>query len=135
VARLKLTGTIRYEGPFFTQDPGRTFAQNARAMMAAIAAEGEADVKARIASIPPRGVDTGETRRKFVGRVASHSGRRWRATAVIGIPNVGMDADEAIHTYAAMASIERRYGPVAATSRALRQARAINAAELLKGIA
>ena len=41
--------TIRRTGPFFEKDPALTFRQNADRLMAAIAAEGEADVRAQTA--------------------------------------------------------------------------------------
>ena len=40
----RITTTIDKSGPFFRQDPVKTFRQNVRVMMAAVVAEGEADV-------------------------------------------------------------------------------------------
>lgn len=134
VGRPRMVGTITRTGAFFEKDPGLTIGENARRLMEAVAAEGERDAQARIASLPPAGVRTGATRRRIVGRARSHRGKPWRLTAVIGIPNVGMTEDEAIRTYAAMAAIERRYHPMRATSTALRGAAAVNRAELTRGL-
>lgn len=137
MSRLKAprtTGTIRFDGPMFSADPGRTFRQNVRDLMDAVAAEGAEDAQTRIAGIPPAGIHTGATRAKIVGRVKSRSGRRWASTAVIGIPNMGTPA-ESIQSHAAIAGIERLHHVMRDTAKSIRAARDVNVAELLKGIA
>lgn len=134
LAAPRLRGTITLSGPFFRRDPGATFADNVQTMMEAVAGEGQADLVARIASIPPAGVRTGERRRRVRGRVRSGTGKHWRVTAVIGIPNQGMTRPEAIRTYAALAKIETLHHPIRGTATALKRSRKVNAAELTKGL-
>lgn len=134
IAAPRTVGTIVADGPFFDRDPTRTLDENVRDFLDRFAEEGERDLVARISSIPPRGVRTGQTRAKVRGRTRAHSGKRWKRTAVIGIPNVGMTETEAISTYAAMAGIERRYHPVRDMASALNSATAISSADLTRGM-
>ena len=71
--------TISLKGPFFQADPARTFRQNVRVMMRAVAAEGEADVKAQLRAGEsqryPLGMGMGRVSHHVVGRVASLTGK------------------------------------------------------------
>lgn len=129
IAAPRLKGTIRLDGPFFTKDPGATVAANVRRMMDATASEAEADLAARIP------VRSGRTKSLITGRTRSRTGRRWAASAVIGIPkDLATSGRGPVSTYAAMANVERRYHPVRATVRAVRRLREANVAELLRDL-
>jgi hypothetical protein len=126
---------ITLEGPFFERDPRRTFRQNVRDMMAAIAKEAEASVKADIASHAGRMPHyTGHSHDAIVGRTRSVTGRRWEVSAVISASTQGMGRREAIRTKAAAASIERRWHPFRRTAGAIRRSRAVLATNLTKGL-
>lgn len=130
---IRTKGRITTSGPFFARDPGDTFSRNAAKMMEAFAREGETEARTRIRSIPPAGVRTGRTRSKLLGRAKAIAGRPWRATAIVGIPRIQAGPDP-IATYAALARIESAAHPMRATTNALRRARAVNTAELTKGL-
>jgi hypothetical protein len=93
MARTGITTTINNTGPFFTKDPAKTFRQNIRVMMAAIAAEGEADVKAQLAAgdagRQPISLLGDHVSGHVIGRTASLAGRNWQVTAVISVNNSG----------------------------------------------
>jgi hypothetical protein len=128
--------TIDLSGPFFEHDPAKTFRQNVRTMLEALAAEGEADVKAQIqARAGSMRHYTGWTRGTVKGRTQSLSGRKWAVSAVISTNTAGMDRKDAIRTKAAGSTIEGRWHPFRMTKNRLNRSRKINAAELLKDIA
>jgi hypothetical protein len=126
---------VDFSGPFFQRDPARTIRDNIRDLMAALAEEGERDVRGQIeqraGSMPNW---TGWTRDHVKGRTASLSGKRWAVTAVVSADSSGMSGATAIRTKAAAASIERRWGPFRKTSTTMRRARAAINANLTKGI-
>lgn len=142
MARRKIASTIDVSGPFFTNDPRKTFRQNARVMLAAIAAEGEADVKVQLVSAQgvrsplryptARGIRVSD---HVVGRVKSLSGKPWQVTAVVSVNASGASTRQAIGLMAAASYIERRNHVFRRTTSRLRKAKKLNAAELLKGIA
>lgn len=68
---------VELSGPFFQRDPGKTFSENVRRMMAGVAEEGEQAIKSNYPVL------TGFGRAGVVGRVDSLSGKQWYATAVI----------------------------------------------------
>jgi hypothetical protein len=130
--------TIDKSGPFFTNDPAKTFRQNIRVLMDAIAKEGEADVKAqlqagssgraRISALGDRVAD------HTVGRTSSIGGKRWAVTAVVSVNNLGWSRAQGISLMAAASMVERETHSFRRTTGRLRRARAINTAELLRGI-
>lgn len=125
---------IEFSGPFFTKDPAKTFRQNIRAMMDVIAEDGQRDVYARIAAIPPRGVDTGRTRSNVVGRTKNRAGKRWAVTAVVGVLNEGFTQREAVSLMAGAASIEGRFHPFRRAAADIRRFRRDMEQHLLDGL-
>lgn len=139
MARTKITTTIDLSGPFFRSDPRRTFRQNIRVLMARVAEEGEADVKAQLrqgegarAPIFALGDRVSD---HAIGRVTSLVGKRWAVSAVISVNNSGFTKKQGISLMAAASSVEKRTHAFRRTTTRLRKARAVNAAELLRGIA
>lgn len=138
--KTAIATTIDTSGAFFTYQPGKTFRQNVRVLMADIAREGEADVKAQLlqgqaARQPMRIVVPDRVSDHVVGRVKSLRGKPWALNAVISVNNSGLTAAQGRSLMAAAASIERRTGIFRRTSARLRKANKINAAELLRRIA
>jgi hypothetical protein len=130
---------IDVSGPFFQRDPRKTFRANVRVMMRRIEEEGEADViqqqhvgegsRAEISH------GLGRVSQHVVGRVTSVTGRPWQVTAVVSVNNSGFSGAEGIALMAAASRVEAETHAFRRTTTRLRKARAINAAELLKGIA
>jgi hypothetical protein len=129
-------------GPFFRKDPAKTFRQNVRAMMDAVAAEGEKDVKAQLAAgeggrAPVTGWGTNtRTRMHVAGRTKSLAGKRWAVTAVVELRMPGSPPrPRAISLRAAMAEIETASHPFRKTKNRIGRTRKTNMSELLKDIA
>jgi len=134
------TTSMVLTGPFFTKDPKLTFRQNARVMLAAIADEGEADVKVQM--------EAGESGRKpistrvtpnrvaghVVGRVKGMSGKPWAVTAVVSVNNSGFTKAQGKALMAAASRVEGEVHAFRKTTNRLKRSRKINAAELLKGL-
>lgn len=136
MARTKISSHIDFSGPFFKHDPSATFLANVEHMMAAVAEEGERDVRQQLAA--------GEGRRKPLsvgGRLSTNVFGRvrgrvaWRRWAAISPYEPTHSATEAIAIYAAASGVEQKVHAFRHTATAMRKARAVNAAELLKGIA
>lgn len=119
---------IELEGPFFTHDPGLTLRGNIRKMMAGIAAEGEAAVKA----VYPVG-PTGRGRAGVVGRVASLTGKPWMASAVISETHVYPWPHGSQKQYRG-GKTERKYHMWRNTYRALQSSRTVLRADLGVGV-
>lgn len=137
MARRTIT-TIRYDGPFFRKDPARTFRQNIRTMLDATAQEGATDVRAQLAAgnasrAPIRYIGD-HVSAHVVGRVHSLSGKPWAVTAVVSVNNSGYSKRAGIALMAAASEVEGRTGAFRRTQTRVRRAKAVNAAELLKGI-
>lgn len=134
----KITTTIRRTGPFFEKDPRKTFRQNVRTMMDAVAREGEDDVVAQMKagdeSRAPIAVGGGRVSGHVVGRTHSLSGRRWAVTAVVSVNAAGHSKVVAQSQMAAASRVEKVTRAFRRTTGRLRKARAINVAELLKGL-
>ena len=107
--------------------------------MAALVAEGEADVRAQMRSGRRRpishGVSPDRVAEHVDGRVRSLAGSQWAVTGVISVNNSGFSQAEGIALMAAAAVVERQTHAFRRTTSRLRSARAINETELLKGIA
>jgi hypothetical protein len=136
--------TIDMSGPFFTHDPAKTFRQNARSMMKAIAEEGESDVKAQL--------QAGESGRYPISNAVKPS--RVSAHVVAGVPytpqgrnvkgapinvhvyvgNRGFSTKQGVALMAAHGWLESQVHAFRKTTNRLRRARKANAAELLKGL-
>ena len=72
---------VEYSGPFFTKDIKKTFRQNARDLVLAIAEDGEQLVKANLT--PGHGRLTGDYADAVNARVGSLKGKKWALTAVV----------------------------------------------------
>lgn len=134
----KLSGMV-YSGPFFEHDPKKTFRQNARVMLKAIADEAAADIQTQLRA--------GESTRSQIhvggGRVSAEvegytrgvrSGNPWALTARVHIRNTGLTKKRAVSLHAAGSRLEGRIHAFRKTTSAMRRARALNRVELLKGI-
>lgn len=135
MARTKISSQITFTGPFFTHDPSATFAANVVHMMEGIAQEGERDVRQQLAtgegSRAPLSVG-GRLSGNVFGRVRGRA--PWRRWVAISPYEPSHSAEEAIAIYAAAARVESETHAFRHTATALRKARAVNAAELLRGI-
>lgn len=107
--------SIELDGPFFTRQARLSYLANVRALMDEVAAIGEADIKAQIASIPPRGIRTGRTRQRYRGRTESLRGKRWQYNLVISPDTSGLSPAEAKAVMAAASAIEHRHRVVRRT--------------------
>lgn len=126
---------VDFGGPFFERDPAKTFRANVRDFMDAVATEGGKDVRSQIDA--KRGAmpqSTGHTAAHVRGRTSSLAGKRWMVTAVVSMDTRGMTRAQAIRTQAAASSVEERFHPFRRTTAAVRRGRAIQTANLLKGI-
>jgi len=134
------TTTIKFDGPFFTGDPAKTFRQNIRALMDVVAAEGEADVKAQMAvgasgRAPIRALPAQRVSDYVRGRTVSLTGKRWAVTAVVSVNNSGFSKREGISLMAAASRVEGQTGAFKRTTARLRRVAKQAEAVLLKGIA
>jgi hypothetical protein len=137
-ARRPAVTTIDLSGPFFKSDPVKTFRQNVRVLMDAVAAEGEQDVKAQLragnsgrAAIRRIGDHTSD---HVIGRTRSLAGKRWALTAVVSVNNSGLSRAQGISLMAAASSVEGRVHAFRKTKNRIGRTRKTNLSELLKGI-
>lgn len=135
---MPIVTSIHLDGPFFQKDPGQTLSANLRVMLEAVAAEGAADVQEQLhagaasrAAISLLGDHVAEHVR---GRVASLVGRDWWQHAVISVNNSGWSQHEGISLMAAASRVESEVHAFRKTASRLRSSRAVNIAELTKGI-
>ena len=130
--------SIHYDGPFFTKDPRKTFRQNIRTMMRAIAEEAQQDIETQMRHNQGRRAPIAElgdhVSSHVVGRVKSLRGKPWQVTAVISVNNSGFSTSQGIALMAAHAEVERQTHAFRRTTGRLRRSRKVNAAELLKGL-
>ena len=128
--------SIDMTGPFFTHDPRKTFRQNVRTLMIAVAREGEDDVKTQLASgkRDPISGGLGRTTDYVVGRAASVGHRPWEVTAVVSVNTSRLATEGAITVRAAASVVEAKTHAFRKTTGRIRRARSINRVELLKGI-
>lgn len=136
-----LITSIDMSGPFFTNDPRKTFRQNARVMLKAVSEEGEADVRLQMrsgesgrATISSK-VTPDRVSGHVVGRVTALTGKPWQVTAVVSVNNTGMTKRQGTALMAAASRVEAQTHAFRRTTGRLRKAKKVNAAELLKGIA
>jgi hypothetical protein len=139
MARSKLSSQISLEGPFFRVNPGKTFRQNVRVLMDRISEEGEADVQQMLRSgegsrAPLRDMSPNRVSGHVVGRTSNLAGKRWAVTAVVSINNRGLSRAQGIRLMAAASRLEGRLHVFRRSSARMRKARALNKAELLKGL-
>ena len=139
MARTPITTTIDLSGPFFRKDPRKTFRQNAREMLARVAEEAEADVKAQLqqgesARAPMRGIHPVRVSGHVIGRVKSLKGKAWALTAVVSVNNSGFTKRQGTTLMASAAVLERRTHAFRRTTSRLRRSKKANMTELLKGL-
>jgi hypothetical protein len=140
VARKGVVTTIKMGGPFFRKDPAKTFRQNVRVMMDAIAAEGEKDVKAQLEAgnarrLPIARLGDAHVSDHVVGRTKSLTGRRWAVTALVSANRPGLSRAQSISLRAAASSLETRGHAFRKTKNRIGRTRKTNMSELLKDIA
>jgi hypothetical protein len=123
---------VKYQGPFFMHDPGKTFAQNAHDFVEQITTE--AETQAFIFASPARKSGTLES---FIhGRVESVTGKPWAYVGIVSTYGLGRDKwpggpFNGFFNYAG--KVNERVGFMQRARQSLIDARAANA-DLLKGI-
>lgn len=160
----KAVTTLSMTGPFFQHDPKKTFRQNIRVAMKAVAEEAAKDIIAQMEAdaggrkpISGRGgirVNRATGRARVRGQggadpsVAGHrvsefveayttgvrSGHPWQVTSRVHIRNKGLTIQGGISLHAAASRLEGRLHMFRKTTNRMRRAKAINQAELLKGL-
>jgi hypothetical protein len=142
---VKSTSHIDFSGPFFTNDPGQTFRQNARRMERAMALEGEADVKQQMdagaagRAVISRGVNPERVSGHVRAAIPYSPGGKSKLNAAIlvnvYVENRGFTGRQGQALMAAFSQVERETGAFRKTANRLKRSRAANVAELLKDIA
>ena len=127
---VRAVTTIDLSGPFFQYDPRKRLGENIRTMLGAVAEEGEQDVQAQVAAA---GYAGGNFYEGVVGRVRSVGGRLWLRTAVISQTHVYPWPGGGSKRYRG-GKLEARRGFFRKTKTRLNRSRAINQAELAKGM-
>jgi hypothetical protein len=127
VARRPIATTIKLDGPFFAPDRDRKFLANVHDLMAAIAEEGEADVRAQLQAgegsrAPVRGVQPARVSGHIRGRVVSLQGKPWRYNAVVSPDTSNLSRKQAIAVMAAASRLESRTGAFKRTASRIRKA-------------
>ena len=130
LAPARVATSIDLSGPFFRYDPVKTFSANQIDMLEAFAAEGQEDVQTQVAAA---GYGGGNFYEGVVGRVKALSGKQWRATAVISQTHVYPWAGGGQKQYRG-GKLEARHGFFRKTKSRLGRSRAVNRAELTKGM-
>lgn len=129
----RFRSSISLKGAFFQHDPARTFVENLHEMARAMADEGAVDVAARMrGSRAPISLVGGEVADLVTPMVKG--GGLAPTTVVVLVRSRGLSAKESIAVRAAGSEVERMTGAFRKTTARMRAARAINRAELLKGI-
>jgi hypothetical protein len=123
------TTTIDLTGPFFQYDPVKRYAANVIDMLEAFAEEGESDVRAQASPYSASGAFVEGVR----GRVRSLGGKQWKATAVISETHVYPWPGGASKQYRG-GKHEAKHGFFRKTKSRLNRSRAVNRAELTKGL-
>ena len=121
--------TIDLSGPFFDKDPARTLSENVQDMLEAFAQEGEGDVEAQATAHQRTGAFLGG----IEGRVRSVAGRHWLRTAVISETHVYPWPGGGSKQYRG-GKLEAKYHMFRTTTTRLRRSRAVNTAELTRGM-
>lgn len=132
--------SIDLSGPFFEKDPAKTFRQNVRVMLAALAEEGEEDVKGalRLGQFGRAPISAGVTPARVAdhvkGRVRSLKGKPWAMNAVVSVNNSGLSQRQGKALMAAASKLEGQTHAFRRTTSRLKRSRKINERELLKGL-
>jgi len=130
--------TIDKTGPFFKNDPGKTFRANAQDLMDETLEQGKSDAIAQLrAGEPNRRPVRIASPNRVSGHVIAEKRQKARKptelTGVVKVDNSG-SVRQAIAIMAAASEIESRSKPFSRTAARLRAANKFNAPELLKGI-
>ena len=130
--------SITVHGPWFTHDPAKTFAGNVHEMMLGLAREGAKDVQGQTRA----GQSGREPIRQLGDHVSDHvagelrrypAGPRYAARVIVR--NRGFTKAEGISLMAAASQVEQQTHAFRKTTGRIMRARAVNAAELAKGLA
>jgi hypothetical protein len=127
-------------GPFFKSSPSKSFRANVKKMMEAVAAEGQEDVRTQLRAgaatrRPMRGVPGSDrVAGHVIGRARNLRGKQWQCTAVVSVNNSGLTKAQGKTLMAAASQVEQQTHAFRRTATRLRKARAINRAELLRGL-
>lgn len=137
MAGARFRTSLKKDGAWFSHDPARTFMANVHEMMVKLAEEGAADVRGQLRM----GEGGRAPIRKLGDRVADHiTGELRKAPAGPGfsawvfVENRGLGAQEAKSMMAAASFLEGSIHPFRKTQGRISRSRAVNAAELLKGL-
>lgn len=129
--------SIRKDGPFFRNDPEKTFRKNAHEMMLAVARVGVDDVRGQMRA----GEADRAPIRALGDRVSDHVGgelRRYPSgrpySAVVFVVNRGLGRAEAISLMAAASEVEGQTHAFRKTAGRISRSRAVNVEQLLKGL-
>jgi hypothetical protein len=135
MAATKTATIIDLSGPFFQKDPAKTFQENVRIMLEALAKEGEADVRAQV---PSR---TGATAAGIIGRIVALNGKQWHTTAIISQRREFPWHNKGERGYSGRGEAIYRGGKLEAkvhmfrrTASRIRSSRAVQMAELTKNL-
>lgn len=136
---MKITTSIDMSGPFFEGDPTKKLHQNLDALKEAMAREGAEDVRTQLRATqgtraPVRRLAPTHVSDHIIGRTRSLAGKRWVVTAVVGVNNSGFTPKQGKSLMAAARVVEARTHVFRRTTGRLRRLRAINRAELSKGL-
>ncbi len=133
----KFKTSIKASGPFFAHDPAKTFAGNVHEMMLALAKEGRQDVIGQLSA----GQGERQPIRLLGDHVSDHVVGELRKappgssySAVIFIRNKKFTPEQGKSLMAAASVLEGRIHAFRKTAGRIMRSRAINAAELLKGL-
>ena len=127
---VRAVSTIDLSGPFFQYDPRKRLSENIQTMLEAVAEEGEQDVRAQVAAA---GYAGGNFYEGVTGRVRSIGGKHWLRTAVVSQTHVYPWPNGGQKQYRG-GKLEARRGVFRKTKSRLNRSRAVNAAELTKGM-
>lgn len=135
---MKIATTIDLSGPFFTKDVTKTLNENIVLMLEAVAEEGELDVRDQLVATQEGRLPIsrlGDRVSDHVrGRVVSLASKHWQRTAVISVNNSGFGPYEGRSLMAAASKVEGATHAFRRTTSRLKRARAVNRAELMKGL-
>lgn len=129
----RFRSSISLKGPFFERDPARTFSQNMQHMAEAMADEAAKDVIGRMGSNRAQVSLIGGHVADRVARFTKPSGLG-KTTVVVMVGTRGLSGDEATALDAAGSQVERQTHAFRKMTARMRSARAVQRAELLKGI-
>ena len=129
----RFTSSISLTGPFFRRDPAKTFGRNLADMGEAMAEEAAKDVIARMAGTRAPVSRIGGRVSDRVVHFTKNTGLG-KTDVVVTLARRGLSVEEVTALDAAGSEVESRTRAWRRTTDRMRCARAVNRAELLKGI-